>query len=69
MSFEKLLWNIAGAEESILEKCSTDHKKFSAIGATILMTAFIALCVAAKVLGMWHKEPLAERRFYGIDAD
>ncbi|QUR44270.1 DUF4407 domain-containing protein [Bacteroides xylanisolvens] len=44
MSFEKILWNIAGAEESILEKCSTDHKKFSAIGATILMTAFIALC-------------------------
>lgn len=44
MSFEKLLWNVAGAEESILEKCSTDHKKFSAIGATILMTAFIALC-------------------------
>ena len=44
MSFEKLLWNIAGAETSILEKCSTDHKKFSAIGATILMTALIALC-------------------------
>ncbi len=44
MNFEKLLWNIAGAEKSILEKCLTDHKKFSAIGATILMTAFIALC-------------------------
>lgn len=44
MSFEKLLWNIAGAEIPILEKCPTDYKKFSAIGATILMTAFIALC-------------------------
>lgn len=42
--FQKFLWNIAGAETPILEKCQTDHKKFSAIGATILMTAFIALC-------------------------
>lgn len=42
--FQKLLWNVAGAETPILEKCRTDHKKFSAIGATILMTAFIALC-------------------------
>ena len=42
--FQKLLWNIAGAEIPILEKCQTDHKKYSAIGATILMTAFIALC-------------------------
>ena len=41
---QKLLWNVAGAETPILEKCQTDHKKFSAIGATILMTAFIALC-------------------------
>lgn len=42
--FQKLLWNVAGAETPILEKCRTDHKKFSAIGATIMMTAFIALC-------------------------
>lgn len=42
--FQKFLWNVAGAETQILEKCQTDHKKFSAIGATILMTAFIALC-------------------------
>ena len=42
--FQKLLWNVAGAETPILEKCQTDHKKYSAIGATILMTAFIALC-------------------------
>ena len=42
--FQHLLWNIAGAEIPILEKCRTDHKKFSVIGATILMTAFIALC-------------------------
>lgn len=42
--FQRLLWNIAGAEIPILEKCRTDHKKFSVIGATILMTAFIALC-------------------------
>lgn len=42
--FQRFLWNIAGAEIPILEKCQTDHKKFSVIGATILMTAFIALC-------------------------
>lgn len=42
--FQKFLWNVAGAETPILEKCQTDHKKFSAIGATIFMTAFIALC-------------------------
>ena len=42
--FQKLLWNIAGAEIPLLEKCQTDHKKFSAIGATILMTSFIAFC-------------------------
>jgi len=42
--FQKFLWNVAGAETPILEKCQTDYKKFSAIGATILMTAFIALC-------------------------
>lgn len=42
--FQKFLWNVAGAETPILEMCQTDHKKFSAIGATILMTAFIALC-------------------------
>lgn len=41
---QKILWNVAGAELPILEKCQTDHKKYSAIGATILMTAFIALC-------------------------
>lgn len=41
---QRFLWTVAGAEISILEKCRTDHKKFSAIGAIILMTAFIALC-------------------------
>lgn len=40
--FQRLLWTIAGAEHDILRKCKTDHKKFSAIGATILMTSFIA---------------------------
>lgn len=40
--FQRLLWTIAGAEHDILSKCRTDHKKFSAIGATILMTSFIA---------------------------
>lgn len=40
--FQRLLWNVAGAELDILNKCRTDHKKFSAIGATILMTSFIA---------------------------
>lgn len=42
--FQRFLWTIAGAELDILENCRTDHKKFSAIGATILMTAFIAFC-------------------------
>ena len=43
-SFERILWAIAGAERHILEKCRTDYKRFSAIGATILMTSFIAFC-------------------------
>ena len=42
--FQRFLWAVAGAELDILEKCRTDHKKFAAIGATILMTAFIAFC-------------------------
>lgn len=42
VSLQHFLWNVAGAERSILEKCPTDHKKFAAIGATILMTAIIA---------------------------
>lgn len=42
--FQRLLWSVAGTELDILEKCRTDYKKFSAIGATILMTAFIAFC-------------------------
>lgn len=42
--FQRFLWTVAGAEIDILEKCKTDHKKFAAIGATILMTAFIAFC-------------------------
>lgn len=41
---QKLFWTIAGAEIPILEKCRTDYKKFSIIGAMILMTAFVALC-------------------------
>lgn len=40
--FQRLLWTIAGAEHDILSKCRTDRKKFAAIGATILMTSFIA---------------------------
>lgn len=42
--FQRFLWTVAGAELDILEKSRTDHKKFAAIGATILMTAFIAFC-------------------------
>lgn len=41
---QRFLWAVAGAELDLLEKCRTDHKKFAAIGATILMTAFIAFC-------------------------
>lgn len=41
-SFQRMLWNIAGAEIPILEKCRTDHKRFGAVGATIAMTSFIA---------------------------
>lgn len=42
--FQRFLWTVAGAEISILEQkeCRTDHKKFAAIGATILMTTIIA---------------------------
>lgn len=43
-TFQRLFWTIAGAETPILEKCRTDHKKFSIIGAMILMTALVALC-------------------------
>jgi hypothetical protein len=39
---QRFLWSVAGAEISILEECRTDHKKFSAIGTTILMTTLIA---------------------------
>lgn len=39
---QHLLWDIAGAERKVLEECPTDHKKFAAVGATILMTAVIA---------------------------
>lgn len=76
--FQKLLWNISGAELPILEKCQTDHKKFSAIGATILMTAFIALCAGTsaawyftqKVMiaqeysaGPWHLDSYGQRLY------
>lgn len=39
---QRILWDIAGAERKVLEDCPTDHKKFAAVGATILMTAVIA---------------------------
>lgn len=52
MNFQKLLWIIAGAEPSILENCKTDYKKFSSIGATILMTSFIAFC--AGTCAAWY---------------
>ncbi|WP_300915122.1 DUF4407 domain-containing protein [Bacteroides acidifaciens] len=52
MNFQKLLWVIAGAEPSILENCKTDYKKFSSIGATILMTSFIAFC--AGTCAAWY---------------
>lgn len=50
--FQRFLWSVAGAELDILGKCRTDHKKFSAIGATILMTAFIAFC--AGTAAAWY---------------
>lgn len=50
--FQRFLWTVAGAELDILEKCRTDHKRFSAIGATILMTAFIAFC--AGTAAAWY---------------
>lgn len=52
MNFQKILWVIAGAEPSILENCKTDYKKFSSIGATILMTSFIAFC--AGTCAAWY---------------
>lgn len=52
MTFQKILWIIAGAEPAILENCKTDYKKFSSIGATILMTSFIAFC--AGTCAAWY---------------
>lgn len=53
--FQRFLWTVAGAELDILEKCRTDHKKFSAIGATILMTAFIAFLREHLQRGILHR--------------
>ncbi|MGM9763089.1 MAG: DUF4407 domain-containing protein [Candidatus Cryptobacteroides sp.] len=50
--FQRFLWTVAGAELDILENCRTDHKRFSAIGGTILMTAFIAFC--AGTAAAWY---------------
>ncbi|MBD8040761.1 DUF4407 domain-containing protein [Phocaeicola sp. Sa1CVN1] len=58
--FERILWAIAGAERHILEKCRTDHKKFSAIGATILMTSIIAFVAGSSAAWYFTKN--------GVDA-
>lgn len=58
-SFERILWAIAGAERHILEKCRTDYKRFSAIGATILMTSFIAFC-AGTAAAWFFTQKIAE---------
>lgn len=42
--FSETIMEYIGSRTPDIGKCQTDHKKFSAIGATILMTAFIALC-------------------------
>lgn len=52
INFQKILWVIAGAEPDILANCKTDYKKFSSIGATILMTSFIAFC--AGTCAAWY---------------
>lgn len=52
ISFQEFLWIIAGAEPSILKNCKTDYKKYSSIGATILMTSFIAFC--AGTCAAWY---------------
>lgn len=52
VNFQKILWVIAGAEPDILQNCKTDYKKFSSIGATILMTSFIAFC--AGTCAAWY---------------
>ena len=62
---QKLLWNVAGAETPILEKCQTDHKKFSAIGATILMTAFIALCAGTSAAWYFTQKGTDESGAFG----
>lgn len=51
--FQRLLWSVAGAEVAILEQddCRTDHKKYSAVGAAILVTTFWAFCSGA--LAAW----------------
>lgn len=49
---QKFLWTVAGAEIDILKQCRTDYKKYSVIGATILMTACIAFC--AGTAAAWY---------------
>ena len=44
MSFQKLMWKVAGANPEILKNCPTDYFKFSAIGAVICVTALAAFC-------------------------
>lgn len=52
---QKILWRIAGVEINILEKCRTDYVKYSAIGATILMTAFIAFIAGTSAAWFFTK--------------
>ena len=35
----------------------------------INVALFATMCIVAKLGGMWHSEPLSERKFYGIDAE
>lgn len=42
MTLKNLLWHCAGANVELLEKCPNDHSRYQNIGATIIMTAFLA---------------------------
>lgn len=76
--FSETIMEYIGSRTPDIGKCQTDHKKFSAIGATILMTAFIALCAGTsaawyftqKVMiaqeysaGPWHLDSYGQRLY------
>ena len=50
--FTRFLWFVAGADVEMLSLCPLDHKKYEAIGMTILMTSLVGF--AAGSSAAWH---------------